>query len=159
MVAREVAARFPDGVTVVWLANISDAGQVLSELARRLGVELRSRETAVETLARVLRFQRRLIVLDNFEHVLDAASAMSQLIGECDRLKVLVTSRAPLHVSYERVYAVHGLEVPVPGAADSIEALGQWPATALFVERARAADRNSNRPPIRRAQSRSCAGT
>jgi len=138
--AREVGASFVDGVTVVWLADISDPAQVLSEVARRFGVELNSGEEAVETLAAVLRFQQRLIVLDNFEHVLDAGSALAKLISECSQLKVLVTSRAPLRVSFERVYNVGGLAVPPPAEGESLDVLSRWPATALFIDRAIAAD-------------------
>ena len=139
-VAREVGPSFQDGVNVVWLANISDSRQVLPELARRLGVELTSQEPPLQTLAGVLRFQRRLLLLDNFEHVLDAAPAIAELLGECEHLKVLVTSRASLHVAFERVYSVHGLEVPAADAEPAIDALEESPATALFIDRARAAD-------------------
>ena len=109
-------------------------------MARRLGVDLSSQEPPPQTLVRVLRFQRRLLVLDNFEHVLDAAPAVAKLVAACEQLKVLVTSRAPLRVSFERVYTVAGLAVPSTGAGSSLEMLGQWSATALFLELVRAAD-------------------
>jgi predicted ATPase/DNA-binding SARP family transcriptional activator len=139
-VARELGQSFPDGVTVVWLANISEPAQVLLEVARRLGVDLSSQEPPPQTLVRVLRFQRRLLVLDNFEHVLDAGPAVATLVAACGQLKVLVTSRAPLRVSFERVYTVAGLAVPSTGAGSSLEMLGQWSATALFLQLVRAAD-------------------
>ena len=138
--ARRAEASFSDGVTVVWLAAVSGAWQVVVELARALGVEVSSQEPAIETLARVLRFQQRLLVLDNFEHVIAAAPVLARLADGCAHLKLLVTSRAPLHLKLERVYPVEGLAAlePVDGASPS--SLRQWPASALFIERALAAN-------------------
>jgi predicted ATPase/DNA-binding SARP family transcriptional activator len=138
--ADDARASFPDGVTVVALAEVSDERQVVHEVARVVGVELSSQDPALDALVRTLRFQRRLVVLDNFEHVLGAAPAVARLAAECPQLKLVVTSRARLRVSGERVYPVGGLAVPQPGEARSVESLLRWSATALFVERARAAD-------------------
>lgn len=91
--ARQLRPEFPEGVTVVWLASIT----------------------------RALRVERRLLLLDNFEHVLAAAPAVAQLVAECPRLKVLVTSRAPLRVSFERPYRVSGLALPGADEAGSID--------------------------------------
>jgi DNA-binding SARP family transcriptional activator len=71
--AREVGRRFVDGVAVVWLASVVGAQQVVPELARVLGIELSAREPALETITRALGPQQRLLVLDNFEHVIAAA--------------------------------------------------------------------------------------
>lgn len=138
--AREVGPSFVDGVTVAWLADISDPAQVLPDLVRRLGIELSSQEQAPETLAAVLRFQHRLLILDNFEHLLEAGPALAKLISQCSELKVLVTSRAPLRVSFERVYSLSGLAVPSARDCASLEALAEWSATALFIARAVEAD-------------------
>ena len=138
--ARRAESSFSDGASVVWLAGISDVSQVVSQIAAALGVEVSSQEPAVETLARVLRVQQRLIVIDNFEHVIAAAPVVAQLARDCAQLKLLVTSRAPLRVSVERIYRVDGL-----AALESLEevtprSLRQWPASALFIERTQAAN-------------------
>jgi predicted ATPase/DNA-binding SARP family transcriptional activator len=139
--ARRADASFSDGVTVVWLAGLSDASQVVFELARALGVEVSSHEPAIDTLIQVLRFQERLLVLDNFEHVIGAAPLLTRLADGCSGLKLLVTSRAPLHVNVEQVYRVDGLAALEPGeGGGSLDSLRQWPASALFIERARTAN-------------------
>ena len=138
--ARELGPSFVDGVTVAWLAEISDPAQVVPEVARRLGIEVSATEPAAEAIAAVLRLQHKLLVLDNFEHVLAAGSALAELISPCSQLKVLVTSRAPLRVSLERVYNVGGLAVPSADDLDSLDVLARSPAAALFVDRAVAAD-------------------
>jgi DNA-binding SARP family transcriptional activator len=119
--ARQLRPEFPEGVTVVWLASITEHRQVVPEMARVLGVELSATEPALVTITRALRVERRLLLLDNFEHVLAAAPAVAQLVAECPRLKVLVTSRAPLRVSFERPYRVSGLALPGADEAGSID--------------------------------------
>ena len=140
--AREVGMSFVDGVTVVWLAETSDPAQVVPELARQLGIEVGGTELAGEAIVAVLRFQHKLLVLDNFEHVLAAGPALAELITRCSRLKVLVTSRAPLRVSLERVYSVGGLAVPSADELDPPGAIAGSPAAALFLDRAAAANPN-----------------
>jgi predicted ATPase/DNA-binding SARP family transcriptional activator/Tfp pilus assembly protein PilF len=140
--AREVGPSFDDGVTVVWLAETSGPAQVVPELARQLGIEVGGTESIGDAIVAVLRFQHKLLVLDNFEHVLAAGPALVELISRCSRLKVLVTSRAPLRVSLERVYNVGGLAVPSADELDSLGVLAGSPAAALFVDRAVAADPN-----------------
>jgi predicted ATPase/DNA-binding SARP family transcriptional activator len=129
--ARAAMAHFPDGVTVVWLASIVSERQLLTELARVLEIELSAHETALDAIARVLGAQRRLIVLDNFEHVVAAAPAIGDLAASCPHLALLVTSRRSLRVGPERVYRVEPLAIAgnQGGAAE-----------ALFIERATAAD-------------------
>ena len=134
--ARQASANYVDGVAVAWLASITDAGQVMGEVARAVGVELSARESATETLVRVLRAQERLLVLDNFEHILVAAPAVAQLAAGCPRLKILITSRAPLRVSLERVYHVSGLTVPDASDIGSANGLRRCAASALFIDRA-----------------------
>ncbi|HEY2201231.1 MAG TPA: BTAD domain-containing putative transcriptional regulator, partial [Solirubrobacteraceae bacterium] len=138
--ARRAESSFSDGASVVWLAGISDVSQVVSQIAGALGVEVSSQEPAAETLARVLRFQQRLIVIDNFEHVITAAPVVAQLARDCARVKLLVTSRAPLHVGMERIYRVDGLAALESLKDVTPRSLRHWPASALFIERARAAN-------------------
>ena len=80
-----------------------------------------------------------LLVLDNFEHVLPGAAHVVDLIASCPRLKVLATSREPLHLQPERDVPVHPLAVPDLRRPQAAAALGEWPSLALFVQRARIA--------------------
>lgn len=139
---REVGPSFADGVTMVWLAETPGPAQVVPELARQLGIEVGRTESAGEAIVAVVRFQHKLLVLDNFEHVLAAGPALAELISRCSRVKVLVTSRAPLRVSLERVYNVGGLAVPSADDLDLPGVLARSPAAALFLDRAVAADPN-----------------
>jgi predicted ATPase/DNA-binding SARP family transcriptional activator len=139
--ARRASVNYVDGVAVAWLALITDAGQAVGEVARATGVELSAGEPATETLIRALRAQQRLLILDNFEHILAAAPAVAQLASGCPNLKILITSRAPLRISLERVYHVSGLAVPDSSDAGSADALRRCAASALFIDRATRAGR------------------
>jgi predicted ATPase len=110
------AESYPDGVWWVPLAPLADAGDVASTAARALG--------GGPTLSEAVGERRLLLLLDNFEHVLAAATDVADLIAACPHADLLVTSRERLHVRSEQVYPV-----PVLGGAD---------ARALFVARARA---------------------
>ena len=105
-VAADLVGEFPDGVYGVLLAPISDPDLVPLELARVLGVEESSSLSLVEALKAELRNRRVLIVFDNFEHVGAAAEVLAVLLGACQRLKMLVTSREPLRIAAERQYPV-----------------------------------------------------
>jgi predicted ATPase len=91
-----------------------------------------------DRLSRVLSGKRLLLVLDNFERVVDAAQTVSDLLARARGLKVLVTSRTPLHISAEREYPLLPLPVPDPTQLPSLERLSQFEAVRLFVERAQA---------------------
>src|SRR5215207_461671 len=110
-VARALADRFPDGVAFAGLIPIRDTELVGSTIARTFGFDGVTGEEAVERVARLIGNRRILLVLDNFEHVLDAAPVVSQLINRCPRLTVLTTSRAPLRLSGEIERAVPPLRV------------------------------------------------
>ncbi|MGH2786099.1 MAG: ATP-binding protein [Actinomycetota bacterium] len=121
--------RFPNGVFFVSLAAVAEPADVLVSVAHVLGVEIGVRPAA-ERLAEDLRVRSLLLVLDNFEHVSAAAPEVAALVDAAPRLRVLVTSRAPLRVGAEREYPVGPLDTTA-GSAGS-------PAAALFIERARA---------------------
>ena len=118
-VAAELVGTLRDGVFWVPLASLSDPDLLSSEVAQAIG--------ARDDLAGFLRGKELLILLDNFEHLLDAAPAVSTVLASSGSLRVLVTSRSPLHVAAEREYRLE----PLP-ASD---------AAALFVERARSIGR------------------
>ena len=134
--ARKADDHFPDGVAFVALAPLGDAALVIPTVSQVLGL----RETAgmhpLEVLCRYLRERKFLLVLDNFEHVAEAAPELADLLGSCPNLSLLVTSRAPLRVRGEREYPVSPLAVPGPTRMPEVEEVAQTPAAKLFIERA-----------------------
>lgn len=136
--ASRLAGMFPDGVIPVDLAPLRDPILVLPTVARRLGIaDIGSRPLA-ERVIDTLRPRTMLLLLDNFEHLLPAAAALADLIAHCPRLTVLVTSRIPLRLRWERTLRVEplmtpDLTVPLP----AMEALEAIPSVSLFLDRAR----------------------
>jgi predicted ATPase/transcriptional regulator with XRE-family HTH domain len=147
-VADHVRGEFADGVCFVSLAELSDPGLVLPSLARTLGMQDGGgHRTVREALCEHLTQRRMLLVLDNFEHLLPAASPFAEVVAACRSVKALVTSRAPLHVRGEHEVAVSPLELPEPSFPDLIYQAGandpgQYAAVALFVQRAQAVKPN-----------------
>jgi predicted ATPase/transcriptional regulator with XRE-family HTH domain len=132
-VASAACERYADGAVFVPLAAIADHSLVLGALAEALAVAEGGRPLA-DRLAEHLRGRELLLVLDNFEQVLDAAADVAELLARCPHVSVLATSQAALHLRGERRYPVAPLAVPRPGLP-AIAAAG-FPAVALFVERA-----------------------
>ena len=137
-VARQMAARFADGVWLAELAPVQDLAQVPGVVATALGVRDLPGTSQVDALARVLARQQLLLVLDNCEHVIGAAAELcAGLLLACDDVRVLATSREPLAVAGEARYRLGPLALPGPDdAADA----GGSEAVALFADRARRAD-------------------
>ena len=136
--ARDAADLFPDGVAFVALAPLMDPPLVVPTVARSLGVREADRQTPREALHAHLRDKRLLLVLDNFEHLLEAAPEVSGLIESCPSLTVLVASRAPLRVRGEQEYAVPPLELPTSTRDPRVDEVLDSPSGRLLVERARA---------------------
>ncbi len=129
---------FADGVYFVSLAPIGDPELVVPTIARTLGIKEAGGRPLLELLRAYLSEKQLLLLLDNFEHVTEAASAVTELLTVCPDLEVLVTSRERLHLSGEREYPVPLLGLPDAHQAASPDALSRYDAAALFVERARA---------------------
>jgi predicted ATPase len=122
-------------VLFVDLAPISDPALVGSAIAEALGVGEARDQPLLETLRARIGDDEMLLLLDNFEQVVDAAAFVAELLGVAPRLKVLVTSQATLRVRGEHEYPVPPLALPDPADAD-ISSLAQSASVALFVERA-----------------------
>lgn len=137
-VAADLLEEFPDGVVLVELAPVDDPTLVAPAVARTLGVREVIGQPVLETIADRVGDQRLLLLLDNFEQVLPAAPAVERLLAACPRLKVLVTSRARLHLSGEYEYPVLPLAVADPDPGRPPEDLLKSEALALFVDRAQA---------------------
>jgi predicted ATPase/class 3 adenylate cyclase len=137
--AAELLQRDMDGVWLAELAPVTDGEQIPRVLAAVLGLHDVSGRSSVELVIEALGAQRALIILDNCEHVIDAAAKFcDQVIRACPGVSFLATSREPLGIDGERVYRVPSLSLPLAEAdADEIAACD---AVALFVARARAVD-------------------
>ena len=133
---RESARQYPDGVWFVELAPIQDPELVVQAVFTALGLQDHSASWAVSTLSDYLADKRPLLILDNCEHVHDAAAVLAgTLLRACPDLRILATSRQALGVTGEVVIDVPTLSLPDDGDA-SPEALLRSDAVALFVERA-----------------------
>ena len=117
--------RFEDGVYVVTLAALNDPALVIQAIAEAVGLRVTADEPLAEQVRAFLRARQMLLVLDNFEHLLEAASQVTELLAAAPRLKALATSREPLKIAGEHELAV----APLDEAA----------AAELFVARAQAA--------------------
>ncbi|MBV9324038.1 MAG: XRE family transcriptional regulator [Chloroflexi bacterium] len=138
-VAAELQPLFPDGVVFVPLAPLREAALVPAAIAQAMGVAETGEAPVVESIATALRHQRLLLILDNYEHVLAAAPVVASLLLRCPDLNVLATSRALLRLTGEQSYPVQPLAVPDRSRAPTPEAAAAWPAVALFLQRAQAA--------------------
>ena len=142
-VAAETASEFPGGVCFVPLSSVGERSVIVSTIAQAMGVRESANQTAQEGLDEYLSGldQPMLLVLDNFEHLVSAAPAVSQLLSVGTKLKVAVTSQAPLHVYGEHEFPVPPLTLPDLKSIPPVEVLSRLPAVALFVERATAVKR------------------
>jgi predicted ATPase/DNA-binding CsgD family transcriptional regulator len=131
-------AAFPDGVVFVGLASITDLDLVAPAIAQALGMPEVGAEAMADRIPAFVRDKQLLLVLDNFEQVVEAASLVADLLAGCPALRVLVTSRVRLRLSDEREFPVFPLTVLESG--DQAESSGSNGAGAvrLFVARAQA---------------------
>jgi predicted ATPase/class 3 adenylate cyclase/DNA-binding CsgD family transcriptional regulator len=152
-VAAELGDRFAHGVFFVNLASLSDPALVVPTIARVLDLKETGEQPLLDLLQASLREKQLLLLVDNFEQVLGAASQLADLLAACLKLKVLVTSRFVLHVRGEQEFVVPPLAVPDPKHLPDLAALSQYEAVALFIARAQAVKpafqvTNANAPAV-----------
>ena len=150
-VAATARERFADGVVFVPLASVRDPALVLPSIGQALGVREGAGATLGYRLGLALRERQVLLVLDNFEQVIDAAALVAELLGQCPALTMLVTSRARLRIAGEHEYPIPTLAVPEGNLNPSFDQLAQSEPVRLFAERARSvkpdsASRRGTRP-------------
>jgi predicted ATPase/DNA-binding winged helix-turn-helix (wHTH) protein len=141
-VASALCEKFPDGIHFVPLSPLSDPSLIAAVIAQALGIRGTGGQSPLETLKESLRDSLgapMLLLLDNFEHLLQAAPTVAELLAVGPNLKILVTSRAALHLYGEHEFPVPPLGLPDPLCVPPVEDLSQFPAVALFVQRAVAA--------------------
>jgi predicted ATPase len=132
--AHQLEPEFPDGVLFVDLSALRSPTQFLPAVGRALGVLESPGRTMIDGLASVVGPARMLLVLDNMERILGAGPDLGQMLESLPNVRVLVTSRAPLRLTWEYEYPLSPLPVPVEEA--TTETIADSDAVALFVERA-----------------------
>jgi predicted ATPase/class 3 adenylate cyclase len=140
--AADLVENFPDGTFFAPLATLSEAELFFSAVAETLGVKETGELPLDERLKDYLSERRLLLMLDNFEQVLEAAPAVTELLVRAPGLKVLATSRTSLRLYGEHVFPVPPLSMPDLKRPPPLERLTQYEAVGLFVERARALQPN-----------------
>ncbi|HEX3353824.1 MAG TPA: tetratricopeptide repeat protein [Terriglobales bacterium] len=141
-VASGLVECFPGGIHFIPLSSLSDPGLIASAIVQTLGIREAGGQSPLEILRESLRDSLRapmLLVLDNFEHLMEGAATVADLLVMGPNVKILVTSRAALHVYGEHEFPVAPLALPDSRSMPAPDVLSQCPAVALFVQRAVAA--------------------
>lgn len=137
-VAQDLRVATPDGVHFVALGNVGDPDGVAEAIAISLGLDGWSQQAASDSVIEYLRDRQAVLVIDNCEHLIDgAAKAADSIVRECPGIRILATSREPLHIAAEHVFVVPPLQLPVSG--ESLARVAMADAVQLFVSRAQSA--------------------
>src|SRR3979411_1981005 len=133
--ATDLARGFRDGAWLVELADVRDSALVSNAVLAALDLRNQTATDPHALLLGYLRDKELLLVVDNCEHLLEAAALLvTEVVRAAPRVRVIATSREPLSVSGEHVLPVPPLELPVANTADPLSRLGQNEAVTLFVE-------------------------
>jgi predicted ATPase/DNA-binding CsgD family transcriptional regulator len=133
--ASAIAEEFSEGALFVDLAPVRESGLVVAEIARALSVGDGSGKKLEDRLAAATADREILLVVDNFEHVLEAASRLAELLSISPRLRMLATSRERLHLVGEREFPVSPLSTPEEAELTDLDRLAANPSVTLLVER------------------------
>ena len=137
-VAADCLDDFSDGVFFVALAPLTNPDLVPSAIAAALGVREDGGRPLTDQLREFLAAKTLLLILDNVEHLIEAAPLVAELLGAAPALKVLTTSRVPLHLRAEHEYPVPTLDLPPRKPPPTVQQLTQYDAVRLFIDRAQA---------------------
>ncbi|HEY5307455.1 MAG TPA: adenylate/guanylate cyclase domain-containing protein, partial [Casimicrobiaceae bacterium] len=136
-VAADVVDNYPDGVWFVELAALTDAARVAQAVASTIGIKEDAGRPVVEALVKYVKDRCLLLILDNCEHLVQACAELAiQLLHAGPNVTILTSSREHLHVTGETTYPVHSLSIPHAAQRFTADALSQFEAARLFVERA-----------------------
>lgn len=124
-------------VCFVDLTGLRSADLVLPTIAGALGVRDAGDRSLIDAIGSVLAEASRVLVVDNFEHVMPAAAQLAEILAVTRNVTILVTSRQPLHLRWEQEYPLLPLDLPVADEQLPWEAVGLSPAVELLVQRAR----------------------
>jgi predicted ATPase/DNA-binding CsgD family transcriptional regulator len=137
-VASALLKEFADGVCLVLLAPVGDPTLVLPTIGQALGLQEARDRPLEEQLQAYLEYRHLLLLLDNFEQLLTASPYLVDLLQACPQLKLMVTTRAVLHVQGEQEYLVRPLALPDLERLDDLQALSQSASVTLFLQRVQA---------------------
>jgi predicted ATPase/DNA-binding XRE family transcriptional regulator len=137
---QRAAEHFDNGSAFVDLSALRQAELVVPTIARAMNVPESGDQPMLHRLASALHPLNVLLVLDNLEHLLDAAAELGELLATCPRVKMLATSREPLRMRWENLYVVPSLGLPILKDLATPESVRAAPAVELFIERAESAD-------------------
>ena len=140
-VARDLAGQFASGVYFVPLAAVSDPGLIILAIAQTLGLRQTGGQAPMDALKEYFHNSSgspTLVLIDNFEHLVEAAPLLAELLALAPSLKVLVTSRAALHVYNEQEFPIPPLALPDPKSIASPTEFSRYSAISLFLQRAAA---------------------
>lgn len=135
-VATELLDRYPEGVWFIALADLRQPTHVITEIATILDLPLKSTENIMEQVVSYLREKKLLLILDNFEHLMEASQDVKSLLLRCPILHCLITSREPLKVAGEQRFTVPPLSIPTEDV--DCEVLRHFESVQLFLARAEA---------------------
>jgi predicted ATPase/class 3 adenylate cyclase len=136
-IARQILGRFPDGVWLVELAPVSDAMLIPQTLVSVFNLREDRHRSTLEVLTDYLRTKKLLLILDNCEHLIEAAALCSEtLLQSCPQLRILATSREALGINGEMAYRVPSLTTPNPDQLPTFDQLEQVDSIRLFIDRA-----------------------
>jgi non-specific serine/threonine protein kinase len=138
-VSEAVAGSYADGVAYVSLASTDDPALVPNTVAHAIGVSEQPNQPLVESLGRYFSSKNALLLLDNFEHVLESAYLVSNLLAAAPGLTIMTTSREVLHLNGEHEFRVPPMAKPDPTRVATVDDLSNNESVDLFVQRARAA--------------------
>ena len=130
--------KFADGVFFIPLETLNDLTFLGARIAHSLNIETVAAQSLVEALKTYLRNRQVLLILDNFEQLIQGGGLVTELLEAAPALKVLITSREVLNLYGESRFAVPELTRPDPDHLPPLEQLGAWPAVDLFVQRVQA---------------------
>jgi predicted ATPase/class 3 adenylate cyclase len=152
-VASQSTSDYEDGVWFVPLAAVTDPDLFMSSVAGTLSLTDTGSESVRDLVTEYLASRSALLVLDNFEQIVEAAPQVAEIMAAAPGVKGIVTSREPLHISGEQEFQVPPLALPDPKNLPPLEALSHYDAVALFVQRARSVDprfsvTNQNAPAV-----------
>lgn len=137
-VASDLIAQYPDGVWFVPLAQIGAPARVASVIAETLGIRETPGEPIADSLRAFLRTRRMLLLLDNVEHVVEAAPLIAEILAAAPDVRILATSRAPLRIAGEHEAPVEPLGLPARDTGLRLDEALAAEAVQLFVDRAQA---------------------
>lgn len=137
-IASTLLNHFADGVFIISLAALREPKLVISALAQTWNLQPQNNRPLVESVQRYLRDKQMLLILDNFDHLMEAAPLVSELLANCSYLRIVVTSRELLNVRGEHIFSVAPLSLPKQGQSLSLTKIAEAGAVQLFVQRAQA---------------------